>query len=55
MVNAQKVYCILFREKCNNIFGTCTFSAMADPDEGDEDEDALDEVPVPVPTPGGPE
>ena len=30
---------------------------MADPDEGDEVDDALDEVPVPpvpVPTPGGP-
>ena len=32
------------------------FSAMADPDDGDEEEDALEEVPVPVPvpTPAGP-
>ena len=30
------------------------FSAMADPDEGEEDVEALEEVPVPVPAPPPP-
>ena len=42
-------------EECNKmIVLSPPFSAMADPDEGEEDVEALEEVPVPVPAPPPP-